>query len=102
MTCHLEARRRDGVLRFRVWSTVSVTYEWAGEHPEGMLASEVGPYMQSRWHADAVNRRIAYLRDGRSEVGEPFNLDAPWSEEVCGACLDWHRRDDPSCVGFRR
>lgn len=100
VTCHLEARRRDGVLRFRVWSTVSDTYAWAGEHPEGMLAHEVALYMEGRWHVDAVVRRIAYLKDSRSEIGEPIDLDAPWGEEMCGACLDWHRRDG-HCVGWR-
>ena len=101
MTCHLEARRRDGVLRFRVWSTVSDTYDWAGEHPEGMLAADVAPYMAHRWNADGAARRVAHLANGCNEIGDPVDLDRPWSEELCGACLDWHRRGDTSCVGWR-
>lgn len=100
MTCHLDARRRDGVLRFRVWNTVSDTYDWAGDHPEGMLGSEAAPYMAHRWAAEGVARRIAALTDGRGEFG-PVDLDSPWGAEVCGTCLDWHRRDDGTCVGWR-
>ena len=97
MTCHLEARRRDGVLRYRVWSTVSDTYDWSGEHPEGMLEREVTAYMAPRWHADGVARRIMHLRNGRDECGGAADLAAPWSDEACGWCLDVHARDGRDC-----
>lgn len=90
----IHGRKRDGVWRYRIWSTVVDQYV-SGELTEAQLRNEVPDalYLAARLERVRSNGTSAIFDR------EPHDLAGPWHTERCDACSTFHHEYKASQSG---
>lgn len=97
----IEARRVDGELRFREWSSIVDKYVTAPMTREAMAAHLLWDYTARETASGFAAEDIAARLDragtrGSSALGTPpSELDEPWNTERCDGCGGFHHAFDP-------